>query len=165
LIRIVSRSVAGTQAVAASLAPLLRPGDVILLGGELGAGKTVFTQGLGRALGITEAITSPTFTLVRTYDGPAGTQLVHADLYRLEHLREVVDLGLAEMIDDSLVTVIEWGEVAAPVLRPEYLDIQISFAGEGAGAGDDTRVLDLTPVGPAWVARAGLLRENVQVAP
>jgi len=156
VIRVASKSVADTQAVATVVEPLLRNGDVILLGGELGAGKTAFTQGLARAMGITEAVTSPTFTLVRSYDAPKGRRLLHADLYRLEHLQEVVDLGLAELIEDSAVSVIEWGEVATPVLTPDYLDIRIGF-----GAGDDDRVLDLTPVGPPWVARARALREAV----
>jgi tRNA threonylcarbamoyladenosine biosynthesis protein TsaE len=158
VIRVASNSVAETQAVAMAVHPLLRPGDVILLGGELGAGKTVFTQGLARAMGIGEAVTSPTFTLVRSYDGPGGRQLLHADLYRLERLQEVIDLGLPELIEDAAVSVIEWGEVAAPVLPPDHLDIRIGF---GPGEGDDERVLDLTPVGTSWVARARALRETV----
>jgi tRNA threonylcarbamoyladenosine biosynthesis protein TsaE len=156
LIRVTSKSVADTQAVATLVEPLLRRGDVILLGGELGAGKTAFTQGLARAMGITETVTSPTFTLIRSYDAPKGRRLLHADLYRLEHLQEVVDLGLSELIEDSSVAVIEWGEVATPVLAADYLDIKIGF-----GAGDDDRVLDLTPVGAPWAARARLLQEAV----
>jgi tRNA threonylcarbamoyladenosine biosynthesis protein TsaE len=156
VIQVSSKSVADTRAVAAAVAPLLRPGDVILLGGDLGAGKTVFTQGLALAIGIQEPVTSPTFTLMRSYDVPRGGHLLHADLYRLERLQEVLDLGLTEMIDDAMVTVIEWGEVASPVLTPDYLDIRIGFA-----LGDDERVLALSPVGRAWAARARSLSEAV----
>lgn len=156
MIRVASKSVADTHAVATLVEPLLRTGDVILLGGQLGAGKTAFTQGLARAMGITETVTSPTFTLVRNYDGPQGRRLLHVDLYRLEHLQEVVDLGLSELIEESSVSVIEWGEVATPVLPPDYLDIRIGF-----GAGDNDRILDLIPVGAPWAARARALREAV----
>lgn len=156
MIRLASKSVADTQAVAAAIEPLVQPGDAILLGGDLGAGKTVFTQGLARAMGIAEAVTSPTFTLVRTYDAAGGRRLLHADLYRLEHLQEVVELGLPELIEDSSVAVIEWGEAAVPVLVADYLDIRIDF-----GAGDDERVLVLTPVGTRWVGRTDALGKAV----
>lgn len=156
MIQVASTSVAGTLAVAAHIEPLVRSGDVILLGGDLGAGKTVFTQGLARAMGITEPVTSPTFTLVRSYDGPGGRRLLHADLYRLEHLQEVIDLGLAELIEDSSVAVIEWGDVAVPVLPPDYLEIRIGF-----GSGDDERVFRLTPIGTPWAGRADALRDAV----
>jgi tRNA threonylcarbamoyladenosine biosynthesis protein TsaE len=158
VIRVASHAVADTQAVAAGVAPLLEQGDLILLGGELGAGKTVFTQGLARAMGIGEVVTSPTFTLLRSYGGPDGRRLLHADLYRLEHLQEVLDLGLGEMIEDATVTVIEWGDVASPVLLPEYLDVQIGF---GPGSGDDERELKLTPVGSRWALRAASLLSAV----
>ena len=127
-----------------------------MLGGDLGAGKTAFVQGLARAMGITEPVTSPTFTLVRTYDGPL--RLVHADVYRLDHLQEVIDLGLPELLDDAAVAVIEWGEMAAPVLPRDYLEIRMDF-----GEGDDDRVLTLTPVGARWTApsRVAGLRQAV----
>jgi tRNA threonylcarbamoyladenosine biosynthesis protein TsaE len=110
-------------------------------------------------MGIGEPVTSPTFTLVRTYDSPGGRPLLHADLYRLEHLQEVIDLGLPELIDDAAVSVIEWGEVASPVLPADHLDIRIGF---GAG-GDDDRVLDLTPIGPSWAARARVLHDRIEL--
>ncbi len=153
MIRVASASVDETRAVAARIQPLLEAGDVILLGGELGAGKTAFVQGLARAMGIVEPVTSPTFTLVRTYDGPL--RLVHADVYRLDHLQEVVDLGLSELLDEA-VGVIEWGEVAEPVLPHDYLGIRIEF-----GARDDDRVLSLVPAGARWVRRQAALAEVV----
>jgi tRNA threonylcarbamoyladenosine biosynthesis protein TsaE len=156
VIRVTSRSVSDTHALATVVEPLLRRGDVILLGGDLGAGKTAFTQGLARAMGITEAVTSPTFTLMRSYDAPRGGRLLHADLYRLDHLQEVVDLGLTELIEEATVAVIEWGEMAVSALTPDYLDIRIGF-----GADDDERVFDLTPVGAPWAARGRALQEAV----
>src|SRR4051794_34854228 len=91
-------SVDGTQDVAAALAGLSREGDVILLAGDLGSGKTSFAQGFGRGLGVTEPVTSPTFTLVHSYD-TGGTTLHHADLYRLDQLSEVADLALGELAE------------------------------------------------------------------
>ncbi|MDQ1364155.1 MAG: tRNA threonylcarbamoyladenosine biosynthesis protein TsaE [Acidimicrobiaceae bacterium] len=154
-IEVASRSVGETQAVAARLQPLLEPGDVILLGGELGAGKTAFVQGLARAMGVEGPVTSPTFTLVRSYDGPGGVRLVHADVYRLDHLQEIVDLGLPELLEEGAgaVGAIEWGEAAAPVLARDYLEIRIDF-----GEGDDDRVLRVTPVGVRWAAPDRLRR-------
>ncbi|HEX3540441.1 MAG TPA: tRNA (adenosine(37)-N6)-threonylcarbamoyltransferase complex ATPase subunit type 1 TsaE [Acidimicrobiales bacterium] len=162
MIRVASHAVADTQALAAAVAPLLEHGELILLGGELGAGKTVFTQGLARAMGVEEAVTSPTFTLLRSYDAPGGRRLLHADLYRLEHLQEVLDLGLAEMIEDVTVTVVEWGDVASPVLPADHLDVHIAFGDRsGTGNGEDERVLTLSSVGPRWTGRLSSLASAV----
>ena len=148
-----SASPAQTQAIAAALVPFIAPGDVILLGGDLGAGKTAFTQGLAAAAGVDEVVTSPTFTLLRPYRTGIGADLLHADVYRLEQLREVVDLGLPEQLEDGAFAVIEWGERAAPALAPDVLAVAIDF-----GAGDDDRVLHLTPEGPSWLGRWPALR-------
>jgi tRNA threonylcarbamoyladenosine biosynthesis protein TsaE len=150
-VRIATASVDETRALAARVAPLLVPGDVILLGGDLGAGKTAFTQGLAAALGISEPVTSPTFTLVRSYD-TAGFRLLHADVYRLEHLQEIIDLGLPELVEEGAVAVIEWGDNAAPVLVPDYLGIHLEL-----GQGDDDRVIEMRSVGSGWVDRLGEL--------
>jgi tRNA threonylcarbamoyladenosine biosynthesis protein TsaE len=145
---VVVADLAGTHAVAAVVAGLLRPGDLVLLNGDLGAGKTAFVQGLARALGVTQPVTSPTFTLVRSYPTASGTDLLHADLYRLEHLREVMDLGLPELLDDGAFAVVEWGERAGTALLPEYLSVTLT-PGEAPGQ----RRLRLEPVGATWVAR------------
>ncbi len=136
-----------TRDLAAALAELARPGDLLVLVGDLGAGKTVFTQGLGRGLGIDEQITSPTFALVQSYVG--RLDLHHLDVYRLEQVNEALDLGLAELLDDDAVMVIEWGDTIAPVLPHDYLEVRLSY-GEGDG---DARRIELVPVGHRWSAR------------
>lgn len=158
VVRVASGSAAATRAAAAAIQPLLVPGDVILLGGDLGAGKTTFTQGLAQAMGITQPVTSPTFTLIRTYDGPGSVSLLHADLYRLDHLQEIIDLGLDELLDDGAVAVVEWGDLATPVMARDYLEVRIDF-----GAGEDDRNLTLGAVGGRWIARIPALRQAVAV--
>jgi tRNA threonylcarbamoyladenosine biosynthesis protein TsaE len=145
-----TRSVTDTRALAASVAELVRPGDVILLAGELGAGKTAFTQGLGLALGIAEPITSPTFTLASHYVG--RLELNHLDVYRLEQLAEVLDVGLPEMLDEGGVTVIEWGDAIVSALPADYLLIRMTY-----GDGLDDRSLELDLVGTRWSARTRAL--------
>jgi tRNA threonylcarbamoyladenosine biosynthesis protein TsaE len=136
-----------TRAVAGRLAPLLRPGDVILVEGDLGAGKTTFTQGLARGLGVGEAVTSPTFVLMNIYRTTAGFDLVHVDVYRLDRLSEVVDLALPELLEDGAVVVVEWGERAAAALPGDHLQVRID-AGE-----DDERLIRLDGHGAGWAGR------------
>jgi tRNA threonylcarbamoyladenosine biosynthesis protein TsaE len=137
---------AETKQLAAALAELTRPGDVVLLAGDLGAGKTAFAQGFGAALGVTEPITSPTYTLVSQYSG--RLELNHLDVYRLEQIEEVLDLGLAEMLDEGGVTLIEWGDTIIPVLPADFLEVRLRI-----GEGDDDRVIEIQPVGTRWSAR------------
>ncbi len=134
-----------TRALAASVAELVRSGDIVLLAGELGAGKTAFAQGFAAGLGIDEPVTSPTFTLVRTYTG--RLRLHHVDVYRLENLQEALDLDLAELIDDGGVTLVEWGDAVAPALPAEFLEVSLDY-----GADDDRRTVVLRPVGRRWSA-------------
>ena len=135
-----------TKRLAAALAELARPCDVVLLEGDLGAGKTAFVQGFGAALGVVETITSPTFKLVSQYKG--RLELNHLDVYRLEQLDEVLDLGLAEMLDEGGVTLIEWGDTIIPALAGDYLEVRLRI-----GEGDDDRVIEVIPVGARWSAR------------
>ncbi len=139
-------SVQATRTLAAAVAELARPGDVVLLAGDLGAGKTAFAQGFGRGLGVPGVITSPTFTLARQYEG--RLVLHHLDVYRLEHMEEVFDVGLPELLDEGAVTLIEWGDAVVPVVPADFLEIRLTF-----GRGDDDRVLVLRPVGAPWSAR------------
>jgi tRNA threonylcarbamoyladenosine biosynthesis protein TsaE len=131
-----------TRRLGSALAVLCRPGDVVLLVGDLGAGKTVLAQGFGAGLGITEPVTSPTFTLVRQYpvDGRSGLRMfLHADVYRLDRLHEVVDLGLGQLVEDGGVALVEWGEAAAPLLGGGSLRVQLE-----PGASDDDRIVTVT---------------------
>jgi tRNA threonylcarbamoyladenosine biosynthesis protein TsaE len=151
-----TRSVDETRGLAASLVPSIRPGDLLLLAGDLGAGKTAFVQGLGRALGVTEPITSPTFTLAQRYDGEMV--LHHLDVYRLGQLNEVLDLGLGELLDEGGVVAIEWGDAVIPVLPSDYLEVRLTMADV---ATPDRREVELQPVGPAWSARQRALAEAI----
>jgi tRNA threonylcarbamoyladenosine biosynthesis protein TsaE len=107
----VTRSAAETEAVGEELAASLRPGDLVLLSGELGAGKTTFVRGLARGLGSSAEVQSPTFTLVRVY--PGRVQLGHVDLYRLEAGSGIAELGLEDLLEQGVV-VVEWGERLQP---------------------------------------------------
>jgi tRNA threonylcarbamoyl adenosine modification protein YjeE len=148
-----SASAAETQAVATALAGLARRGDVVVLAGTLGAGKTTFAQGFARGLGVDGPVTSPTFTLVRQYPSSAGL-LVHADLYRLEHLAEVADLGLRQLADEGVVLV-EWGDVAAPALGPVTWTVTLAAPADG---GDDG-LRDLTVGGEDADDRRGAVAD------
>jgi tRNA threonylcarbamoyladenosine biosynthesis protein TsaE len=147
-------SVEETRTLAAALADLARPGDIVVLAGDLGAGKTAFVQGFGRGLGVSEAITSPTFTLARQYDG--RLLLHHLDVYRLEQIDEVFDVGLPELLDEGAVTLIEWGDAILPALPADFLEVRLTF-----GDGDDDRVLALRVVGPTWAARNRAVQATV----
>jgi len=112
-----------TRRLAAVVASEIEPGDAIVLGGELGAGKTCFVQGAARQLGVTGRVTSPTFTLIRSYP-QATPPIVHVDIYRLNRLHDVVDLG-DEVFDADSVTFIEWGDAAATLLPDDRLDVEM----------------------------------------
>lgn len=147
----------GTRALAGALAGQSRPGDLVLLVGGLGAGKTVFAQGFARGLGVDGPVTSPTFTLVRQYACAAAApvrQLVHADLFRLDHLAEVTDLALPELIEGQAVALVEWGDVGAPVLGDSALEVALrAEAGPGRGDGAEPRTVELSARGPGWSDR------------
>ncbi len=142
-----------TRALARTLAGSARPGDLIVLAGEMGAGKTAFAQGFAEGLGVTERVTSPTFTIVREYTGDV-LALHHLDVYRLDQLREVLELGVAEMLDEDAVMLVEWGDAVLPALGDTYLEVRITF-----GEGDDDRRLAFTARGGRWQARRRALAE------
>ena len=141
-----TKSADDTRALAAELAAVARPGDLILLAGDLGAGKTTFVQGFGKALSVVEPITSPTFVIVHTYQ--AAFPIVHVDAYRLERLQELLDLGLGELLDHEGVTLIEWGDAVIPALPPEFLEVRLEL-----GDDDDARVVRLRASGSTWAVR------------
>jgi tRNA threonylcarbamoyladenosine biosynthesis protein TsaE len=160
-----SESPAGTRELAGRVAALCRPGDVVLLVGDLGAGKTVFAQGFAAALGVPGPVTSPTFALVRQYrcgdESPVGL-LIHADVYRTGSLEEVADLALAELVEEDAVALVEWGELAAPALGDSALEITI-VASDPQGA-PERRVLTLAGRG-RWADRPDAVTELATPTP
>jgi tRNA threonylcarbamoyladenosine biosynthesis protein TsaE len=142
------------RALGATLAAELRAGDVVVLSGELGAGKTTFTQGLGTGLNVRGDVTSPTFVISRVHpslgDGPP---LVHVDAYRLGGVTELDDLDLEMSLDDA-VTVVEWGEGMAEGLADDRVEVRIerALADEAPGDGGlDPRRVRIAPVGRRWL--------------
>jgi tRNA threonylcarbamoyladenosine biosynthesis protein TsaE len=136
-----------TTAVGGALAPFLRPGDVVSLTGDLGAGKTTLVQGTARALGVEEAVLSPTFTLVREYRG--AMPVYHLDVYRLDRIQDVLDLGFEEILDRGGIVFIEWGDAIEVLLPPTHLQIELKLLD-----GDDFgRRLVVTGRGRSWAER------------
>ena len=111
------------------LGQLAMGGEVIILSGELGAGKTTFAQGVARGLGITGYVTSPTFTLIHTY--PGRITLVHCDFYRLSNPQEAVNIGFLDYLGSDSIVLIEWGETFIELMPKDYLHINIEAQGEG----------------------------------
>lgn len=169
-----SNSPDATRDIAAAVARLARSGDVVVLAGEMGAGKTAFAQGFGAALGIDEPITSPTFNLVHSY--PAGRiTLHHADVYRLATHNEVADLALGELAEDRGIVLVEWGDVVAGVLG-DHLAVRLDTvaaaseiavdADPDAEGGidcdvivDEPRDITITGVGRSWATRWAALEQ------
>jgi tRNA threonylcarbamoyladenosine biosynthesis protein TsaE len=146
-----SPTAADTQAFGRRLASLLRPGDLLVLTGPLGAGKTALTQGIGAGLGVSGRVVSPTFVIARVHAG--RIPLVHVDAYRLGSLAEVDDLDLDVELADS-VTVVEWGAGLVEQLAEARLRIEISRLPE-----PEERELRLTPEGGDWADRLAALAE------
>ncbi|MGY1832598.1 tRNA (adenosine(37)-N6)-threonylcarbamoyltransferase complex ATPase subunit type 1 TsaE [Geodermatophilus sp. SYSU D01180] len=134
-----------TRALGAQLAAVVRPGDLVVLTGPLGAGKTALTQGLGAALGVTEPVTSPTFVIARVHRG-GRLPLVHVDAYRLGSVADVDDLDLDASTEES-VTVVEWGAGLVERLADEHLEVRLDRRE------DDVRTALLLPYGPGWERR------------
>ncbi|GAA0496704.1 tRNA (adenosine(37)-N6)-threonylcarbamoyltransferase complex ATPase subunit type 1 TsaE [Salinibacillus aidingensis] len=132
-----SKSADETMAFASRLAKQLQPGDVITLEGNLGAGKTTFTKGLAKGLNIKRTVNSPTFTIIKEYEGVYP--LYHIDAYRLEDHEE--DLGFDEYFEGDGITVVEWAKFIKEELPEEYINIQIRYTE------DDGRVIELNPIG------------------
>ena len=136
---------ADTRGLGAALAELVRAGDLVVLVGPLGAGKTALTQGIGQGLGVREPVTSPTFVIARVHTG-GRLPLVHVDAYRLGGAADVDDLDLDVTVADS-VTVVEWGQGLVEQLADEHLEVRLDRRD------DDVRTAVLVPHGPGWTER------------
>lgn len=142
-----TRSADETRRLAGALSPLLVPGDVLVLAGDLGAGKTTFVQGLAAGLGVPDRIVSPTFILMKEYLG-GRYPLMHLDVYRLERVQDVIDLGYDDFLEPSAVVAVEWGDMVEPLLPQDHLVVELRL-----GDGLTERVVTLTPRGPGWESR------------
>jgi tRNA threonylcarbamoyladenosine biosynthesis protein TsaE len=144
-IEILTRDPDETRKAGAALAELLSPGDVVSLTGDLGAGKTAFVQGAARALGVEERVVSPTFVLVREYRGDVA--VYHIDVYRLDRIQEVLDLGFEDLLDPSGVVFVEWGDAIDALLPDDHLRVEITILE------DETRRLGFVGRGVRWAGR------------
>ncbi len=144
-----------TREVAEALASLLRSRDAVVLMGELGAGKTTFAQGVARGLGIEEQVSSPTFTLIKEYSGILD--LAHVDVYRLERLQDVVDLGLEELGGGDDVLLVEWGDTIEELLPDERLRVELTTE----ESDEHVRAISISATGAGWRDRFAELEAAV----
>jgi tRNA threonylcarbamoyladenosine biosynthesis protein TsaE len=156
VLRIETSSPEQTGHLGAVLANMAAPGDVLVLVGDLGAGKTAFSKAYGAALGVAEPMTSPTFTLAREYQG--RLPLNHLDVYRLEQMSEVLDLDLPDLLDAGGVVLIEWGDAIVSTLPADFLEVRFTF-----GEGDDDRQIELRPVGERWCSREPAIAAGLEL--
>jgi len=155
MLRIHAQIPTDTQKIAAIIAGQVRAGDLIVLAGGMGTGKTFFTKAFGQALGITEPITSPTFNLVHSYSS-GRLHVHHADLYRLGRTGELADLGLGELQDSGGVVIVEWGDLVGDVLG-DGLVVRLSRFADPAST--DERMIEIDGRGEQWVSRWDKLRD------
>ena len=130
MIKIITKTPQELEYLGSRMAQLVGPGDFLALDGDLGAGKTLFTQGMAQGLEITEDISSPTFTIIHEYES-GRLPLYHMDVYRLKHPEEMYDLGYEEYFYGEGVTVVEWAQIIESLLPDEYLGIEIGVIPEG----------------------------------
>lgn len=156
VIELVVPTSAAMEELGGRIAPLLAAGDVIRLDGPLGAGKTTFTRGLGRALGARGAVTSPTFVLAREHPTQAGPPLVHVDAYRIASALELDDLDLDWA---GSITVVEWAAGKVGDVVESWIEVAIDRpAGEEAdGEDDQPRIVRIAGVGPRWAGLDAVL--------
>lgn len=148
---VVTSSAEDTRKLGGAVSEALRPGDVVALAGDLGAGKTVFVQGAAASLGVGQPVVSPTFTLVREYAG--RFPVVHMDVYRLDRVQDVLDVGFDDYLDGRAVVFIEWGDVIQGLLPESWLGVHLALDDQD----DARRTVALTGTGPAWTGRWELL--------
>ena len=149
---------ADTHAIAGAIAGVVRPRDLIVLVGEMGAGKTAFATGFAKALGVhgDDHVSSPTFTLMHSYTS-GRIPMHHADLYRLTSLAEVADLGIRELVDMGAVGLVEWGDVASEVLGDGLSVTLVADADD-----EDARLISVAVSGHVWDTRWELLKNALR---
>jgi len=157
LLELRARTAEDTREVGEALSASLRARDAVVLTGELGAGKTTFVQGVARGLGIEDQVSSPTFVLVKEYRGILD--IAHVDVYRLERVQDVVDLGLDELGDGEGVLLVEWGDAVEDLLPAERLRVELTTE----DLASEVRRLRVSALGASWQERWGAL--EVAVAP
>lgn len=140
-----------TRGVGAAIAPLLRIGDVLVLTGELGAGKTTLVRGIASGLGAAEHVASPTFTLVREYV-TGRVPVAHVDVFRLDRVQDVVDLALDELEGGACVLIVEWGDAVEELLPDDRLRVELTT--EDPAGEIDARRITITSAGASWLERA-----------
>jgi tRNA threonylcarbamoyladenosine biosynthesis protein TsaE len=160
MIRLYAHSTDDTRGIAQAIAKLVRAGDMIVLIGEIGSGKTTFSQHFAHALGVTEPVTSPTFNLLHNYSG-GRLKLHHADLYRLERTGELDDLGLTDLQEAGGVMLVEWGDVVGDALGTGLI-VKLA-AKENADTEDSVsiRQIDIDWRGMQWETRWDKLRSSL----
>lgn len=146
-----------TRIIGAALGPVLLPGDVISLSGDLGAGKTVFAQGLATALGVEDRVTSPTFTIVHQYDG--RFPIIHVDVYRLDSFQDLLDIGFEDFLDPAAIVLVEWGEAVEQLLPRAHLKLDLD---RGDPDRPDERRLVFRPRGEEWVRKVFAMRDTAE---
>ena len=160
MIRLYAHSTDDTRDIAQAIVKLVRAGDMIVLIGEMGSGKTTFSQHFAHALGVTEPVTSPTFNLLHNYAG-GRLKLHHADLYRLERTGELDDLGLTDLQEAGGVMLVEWGDVVGDALGTGLI-VKLA-ANENADTEDSVslRQIDIDWRGMQWETRWDKLRSSL----
>ena len=152
---VTTRGAEQTIALGAAVGELLRPGDLVVLSGDLGAGKTTLVKGIARALEIEDPVTSPTFTIVQEYAG--RIPLAHVDVYRLDRIQELHDFGFEELFDGRVV-VVEWGDAIARVLPRDRIALRIELPD---GDDPDARRILVALHGPRWSNTAPRLEASI----
>lgn len=158
IVQLMSTDAEMTRALGSALACELESGDVIVLSGDLGTGKTVFAQGVAAGLDVTERVVSPTFAIAREYAG--RLPLHHLDVYRLDHVQEAIDLGLDELFEGA-VTLIEWGEGVRDLLPVDRLEVELALDPADVAA-ENLRRITVTPIGPRWTTHASAIADALR---
>jgi len=151
--KIVTHSPEETQALGRTLGKTVQPGDLVLLCGDLGSGKTCLVKGIAQGLDIQDTVRSPTFVLVATH--PGRLTLHHIDLYRLDDLREADDLGMDEYLEGNGICVVEWADKAMPLFPQEYLLVEMKYQDE------QQRLLRLTSHGKRYAKLLKQVQQNL----